>query len=521
MRQALTRRRRVIVRDESGVTIIIFALALVMLLTFVAFSVDLGGAYTKRRETQSAVDAGALAAALKLPNTTSASTELIDIVNKNLGSSGTVGWNTCTSAVIPSGFTADSNYNCIAYNTASAQVWARVPNSNYNTAFAKVAGIKTVTISAQAIATAKKPTGFGGVLPFGVPATGGGASYGLQCIKDGSGGPAGNCFGNVTGAFGYLDFNLYGSTTLGTSTCSGNGKTVVNQNIAAGIDHPLSLLSDTSPGYNGVEADDSCSPTVVNYPNGSGFLKGNDSSIFSPGILMTNADPTGTGGFSDHKGARLVRVGDLSRAYYDRVTDSSHLVNGYAANDTGLWEFIPTGLSTSSGIPASCERETFNQVYSTYSGTSSLKTRMETALTSCFNDYGEVNGGSGCGSPAKACTGQVFTNQANTTTSNPQLYDIQLSPRFSYVPLLSTDFPTTANGTVTFKQWLPIYIQTVYSGGPDSSFSPGVGDGPTSSSHADSVSSFAIYPSMLPGTLGTKPFNTGAGDDMMQSSLVK
>ena len=54
--------------ERDGATVIIVALALVMLLGFGAFAVDIGYLYVVRNELQNAADAGALAGAAALYN---------------------------------------------------------------------------------------------------------------------------------------------------------------------------------------------------------------------------------------------------------------------------------------------------------------------------------------------------------------------------------------------------------------------------------------------------------------------
>src|SRR5205823_10370158 len=93
---------RVVRRDERGVTIVLFALLLVVFTVFVAFAVDLGGAFNQRRQTQSGADFASLGAAQDLPDT---SVNLVnrvkDLVNDTLGTSFTLAdWQTanCTDA---------------------------------------------------------------------------------------------------------------------------------------------------------------------------------------------------------------------------------------------------------------------------------------------------------------------------------------------------------------------------------------------------------------------------------------
>ena len=60
---------RAVRRDERGVTLILFALLLVVFSVFVAFAVDIGGALNQRRQTQSGADFASLGAAQDLPDT--------------------------------------------------------------------------------------------------------------------------------------------------------------------------------------------------------------------------------------------------------------------------------------------------------------------------------------------------------------------------------------------------------------------------------------------------------------------
>src|SRR5437588_432107 len=59
-------------RDESGATVLTFALMFVVLLGFASLVTDAGSAYWNRRMLQNAVDGAALAGAESLPGSTSA-----------------------------------------------------------------------------------------------------------------------------------------------------------------------------------------------------------------------------------------------------------------------------------------------------------------------------------------------------------------------------------------------------------------------------------------------------------------
>ena len=111
---------KVVRRDERGVTIVLFALLLVTLTVFVAFAVDLGGAFNQRRQTQSGADFAALGAAQDLPDTSiNIVNRVKDMVNDTLGTTFTLAdWQTasCTdAAALP---VRPVGYECISFDSS-------------------------------------------------------------------------------------------------------------------------------------------------------------------------------------------------------------------------------------------------------------------------------------------------------------------------------------------------------------------------------------------------------------------
>src|SRR5437867_4428045 len=99
MIQVVARRRD----DERGFTIVFVALTIVVMLTFVAFAVDLGNAKQKRRNAQNAADGAALAAARDLTNVSLAmsvreSTAVATAKSYVAGTYGAVTWTGCTDS---------------------------------------------------------------------------------------------------------------------------------------------------------------------------------------------------------------------------------------------------------------------------------------------------------------------------------------------------------------------------------------------------------------------------------------
>ena len=117
---------------------------------------------------QNAADSGALAAAQDLGNVSAMTATAKQYVEETLETTFTSAeWNSCGS---DGGSLANivSGSNCISYSGERVRV--RVPDQQYDTFFAKVAGVDSFRHSAFAVAGLSLE-GFGGVLPFGVTGT--------------------------------------------------------------------------------------------------------------------------------------------------------------------------------------------------------------------------------------------------------------------------------------------------------------------------------------------------------------
>ena len=92
----------------------------------------------------------------------------------------------------------------------------------------------------------------------------------------------------------------------------------------------------------------------------------------------------------------------------------------------------------------------------------------------------------------------------NSQTEKPvDLYDIQLNPRFTYVPQITGALPNGVKN-VDIASFTAIYLEGLAGQGFD--FDPGVDNGNQNGNKADSASAYVFYPSMLPGTLGSDPY---------------
>jgi hypothetical protein len=233
--------------------------------------------------------------------------------------------------------------------------------------------------------------------------------------------------------------------------------------------------------------------------------------------------------FSDGGPARLQRMAKVP--YQDR-----QVVEGVDVDSTPVWEFIDPSLdSATSDVPEQCEASVFTDALddvstlppavATHLASQSVEVRMEKLVDRCislyrtgrWNDNGALSPAEtrvGCSAAVgSACTGVLFGR--NSVVQFPEIYDIQLSPRFGYVPLA---WETLGSNVISFQRFRPVFIQRLCLGNQQcnqGTFSPGVpwSDEHTSTVNTDvaAVSAFTFSASMLPNGLGhdDAPFDVG------------
>jgi hypothetical protein len=257
-------------------------------------------------------------------------------------------------------------------------------------------------------------------------------------------------------------------------------------NIAIGVDHALAIWKGPTDVVDacGVPGPDTVPPRT-----------GNDQSAFDTGMLHAVSGSTDT---SDKGPARLARTP------YPTANAA-----GVAIDNKPLWEYIPTGLPTtgSDAVPSSCRRETFNALLQT-TPTGQQQATMQTALQTCFTDYANGN-----------YSGPVFS--ANTNPFGKEvpvdLYDIQLSGRFAYVPQFSESGPPNGNsGDLNIASFRPIFIQELYAGCNGNSCTVQFEPGPWNTSsmghnndQARAITGWVFDVEMLPLSLRSNPTAVG------------
>ena len=144
---------RRLLRSEDGATVVLVAAAMLMLLSVLAWALDGGRAYDERRDTQSAADMAALAAAFAGP----------DCENQDWLLAG-------QEAAAENGFDNDGVTNTVTVTNLDASggygpYLAEVESLQEN-AFGPAIGMDTLTVTSQAQADCVRQSGLGGYAVF-------------------------------------------------------------------------------------------------------------------------------------------------------------------------------------------------------------------------------------------------------------------------------------------------------------------------------------------------------------------
>ena len=266
-------RRRCHPRDDAGVVLIIWVVALVGLLTMAAMAVDLGNIAQTKEHAETAVQDAALAAVTDLVNLypggyASGTTPYIAQENQAVSDAETyikdnysaaTNFNSCNGLLDSSLVYLWPSANCIGFfdpgaytNSGSLnEIYATgiavaLPSQSVAYSFGRAAGLKSQAVSAVAYASLRSVGGLTAGVPFGFPVTSGG---GLQCLKNSSNTSTDPCGGFQTGSgqYGILNsprFNLL----VGYSSSGGTGNPYLQENLELGIDHQLNVYNPNDKG---------------------------------------------------------------------------------------------------------------------------------------------------------------------------------------------------------------------------------------------------------------------------------
>jgi hypothetical protein len=515
-------------RRERGFTLVLFSLTLVGLLVFAAFAIDLGALYNHRRQDQNAADSAALAAAHLLGGDEDEIDNDVQVFADRSGMDlDAADWDTCAA---DPGALANvvSGANCISWSLRRVRV--RIPDQQYETTFGSVVGADEFRHGAFAIA-ALIPEGMGGVLPYAV--TGSSAEGGFGCLQTNSNGQASSWCGSTSGNFGFLDFSHYGDPDLRTSKSCGSGDTNIRlrNNTAMGVDHDLSLFGEE---YSTAVVDTTACATLTPAPNAANTQTGNQADDITDGLFRMDTFPDGNPARLRRVDGHLFGTGGTEATVYGESN----------VDDNNLWRFIPANYgpteTNDADMPESCERDQFVDSTGNYYGATANnpnvpddieaflrspglaqpRDRILGLLARCFAHYrGLTWNGAPMGSlstpesrdvtdcAATMCTAPVFALNSSDE-DKPDLFDIQYTPRFGYVPQIS-DFPSGTSASRSFIRFRPIYIYRVLFEVTSGTviFDPGVTPtAPTSGTYnrIGETSVFVFPDGMLPGGLASQ-----------------
>jgi len=436
--------------SDRGATAVLVAASLVMLMGFAALAVDSGIAFNDRRQQASAADGGALAA-LQFAKTTLATThpdctgltgkdksacrgaeEAIAVIDGTLpGRYDDAAWGACDDPeddLPPNDYTQHSFISdCISFTENFQRSRVVLPGTDVETAFGKAIGFNTIRVSAFAEAGLEMNI-VGGVLPFAVGPSAGGADQACFAAGDNAVIDIDPCSDGVEGTYGKLDVTLYGNEDYGTPTiCTGSNAQRMSTNLVTGTDHPMKP-NPPEPGdpMKPVINDVANCNIISNEVNQVEVLPGNAQGAIADGLWGSIGNPS-------LEGRLRCKDGDAGEGYPLGTLVSPvgswpcvDVVNNHpeALDHTPLWHYIDYSAPGWAGTP--CR--------------SSLVVDR-TSMEACLSWYK---------SPGNKPT--LFTEAIAT------------SPRFAGVPRLDQD-PGLGNSIkYTIKEFLPVYVETLYLG---------------------------------------------------------
>lgn len=389
--------------EESGTTLVVVMVSLVVLLGFAAIAIDGAASWSLRRQDQSAADTGVIAGAIftagkdKASAIADATTEVIRITYDTVGPDMTFAeweskWTGCVDEAKPAIFTETGTSDCISFTANLNRVRVQTPDIPWKTSFAQLMGFDAVQTSAAAEVDTDL-TGDGGVLPFAMPSSAAGS--GEICLKTGSNPKTiSPCDGPDTDNFGFLDYTIFGDPEEGVSAICNGGNSRLENNIASGIDYPLGEAPSASAALNTDR--DACTDGNFNaQPYNITTQTGNISHALDDGLV----DVTGTG-------------------TPGRLRNSSNVlsVRGHLVDNTPLWAYLNSDGTALCGSVSDHD-----------------------TLISCLSAYTPSDG-------------VIFSEGVAT------------SPRFGWVPLVYESALGPGNATVTVDDFQPVYIQTTFWG---------------------------------------------------------
>ena len=410
--------------DDDGAIAVIVALLMVMLLAFAALTVDLGSAWAERRQDQTAADAAAMAGAIEYVRSNPTDADVValvqDYVERNIGyPADDTGWNGCPAPT--DGFAPLAGNNCVSLRQAgtvsnATLLKVRIPDQVIETSFAKLIGIDTIAVNAEAVAEIVQNPGLQGALPFVLPLDPG-TEYCLGTpppgqARDVCNGPASGFFGTVDSPYHGTDDDPWGTTL----TCTGDVNGRIRGNTALGIDHFLRIAPDGAVAADGADTCDAL--------GGPGDAYTPHAILADPGGLTQVSDGfIGDGPYGTLSQPGLLRQSGGNPAEWRALPKGNSTID---LDNVGLWEHLI--FSTLAGD--ACNEDNFDT--DTFEGT-----QLTINLVACLE------------------TGEVKFDSSILT-----------SPRFAIVPQIDLDQDDLAaigpSTPINIVKFVPIYLQSTW-----------------------------------------------------------
>jgi hypothetical protein len=392
--------------SDSGATVVLVALAMMLLMGIAAVALDGGRGFNERRQAQSGVDFASLAAleaATGANPADSGANEAIAVVAANLPGR-SLDWASCTDPARPPEYDANvsSVTECISFTENFGQARVQLPLDELGTTFAAVIGVDNINVKtdAEAIQSTQATADI-------VPWTAGAGSH-VCLFSNQAPQTVPPCDGPESGFFGYLDVALYGSSADeldNPSTCElGTSNVRSGINVAKGADHIMVEWNSGDP----IVHDHAACPNKSEDINQLEVQTGSPTQGATEGLITGVSGSINGDGFGSAPG-RLV--------YNSAWSASSVSVRGFSLDDTPLWNYL-----NDSACP-----------WAAAAVSGSVDDAQEMEL--CLDAWDETDG-------------PIFS------------LDIQGHPRFAAVPRFTT-YPT-GPGSYLIDFFSPVWFQTIY-----------------------------------------------------------
>lgn len=479
---------------ERGVSVVIVALLLTVLLTASAFAVDLGAAFTERRHDQNTVDAAVMSAAVEsvlgadddLSGTPldEVVDEVVAKVDTTLGRTvDTAAWEACTDsdalARTAKSLSLSPATDCISFSIGYSRVRVKLPDQKVQGVFGPALGFGQIETRAEAEAEVQVATGTGAPPfialenatkgDFVCLRTGGNVAQEPIPLMQGNGpGPDPHNKPSATTIADPCDPSQYpvDSSTFGTvkphayhDACAQRDEEVKIA-IAVGMDHVLGIFPN---GY-----DPDTTPAAEVRLDGA-----NNCTMPFPNTLEVD-----TGFSAQNLRCALVSLtyGDLCENEYPRLRQGDNVQSTYTVvsepfDNVPPWSYLRNAIDLhNAGAPLACRivaaaRPSDSTLsFSSYPEYQEFRNAYPNNADSHWDAYDMYDFFIGKVALFNDADGNPVESCINAwEQGDPELFveEIGVSPRFAFIPQVA-EATLTNNSTVHIEGFLPVFLFRMY-----------------------------------------------------------